>query len=326
MEGNGKSFNQKFQDSSFKIHVSRFMFQDRGQTLMELLLALGIFAFIMTAVFSLVFGGLTTGLRTEEQDFATMFAQEGLDAARSIRDTNWDTFITANDAPNTHGVVNLAAGGWAWGGDNSGTNNETTKGARKYTREIFVENVSRENGDIVQTGGTDDPHTKKITSRVKWNNGLALQDISLSEYLTDWMYSEFITNTQSDFNTAGSTSTGLTVDANGTVYLAGPITSAQTYTSAPIDMGQTSQIIKALWSVFALPAGTSLALQARTSNDGAVWGAWSTQVSLTLGDDESVLSGVANNQWVQYQIVFDPIGTGTTPVLDKITIQAKNLY
>jgi len=177
-----------------------------------------------------------------------------------------------------------------------------------------------------QTGGTDDIHTKKITSRVKWNNGLALQDISLSEYLTDWMYREFTTNTQSDFNTAGSTSAGLTVDANGTVYLAGPIISAQTYISAPIDIGQTSQIIKALWSVFELPIGTSLALQARTSNDGAAWGAWSTLVSLTLGNNESVLSGIANNQWVQYQIVFDPVSTGTTPVLDKITIQAKNLY
>src|SRR3990167_4162317 len=101
MEGNGKKIS-KFQISRFKIHVSRFMFQDAGQTLMELLLALGIFAFIMTAVFALVFGGLTTGLRSEEQDFATMFAQEGLDAARSIRDRDWGSFVSAADAPNTH--------------------------------------------------------------------------------------------------------------------------------------------------------------------------------------------------------------------------------
>ena len=150
MEGNGKKIS-KFQISRFKIHVSRFMFQDAGQTLMELLLALGIFAFIMTAVFALVFGGLTTGLRSEEQDYATMFAQEGLDAARSIRDTDWDAFIFANDAPNTHGIFN-AGSGWAWGGDNSGTNNETTVGARKYTREIIVENAYRDASNNIFTG------------------------------------------------------------------------------------------------------------------------------------------------------------------------------
>ena len=128
--------------SSFKVSSSR-----RGQTLVELLLALGLFAFIMTGVFALVFGGLTTNLRTEEQDYATMLAQEGLDAARSIRDTNWDTFITAADAPNTHGVANIGTG-WSW----SGANNEITYGARKYTREIFVEDVYRDANNNIFTG------------------------------------------------------------------------------------------------------------------------------------------------------------------------------
>src|SRR3989304_8927553 len=112
MEGNGKSLNQKFQDSCFKIHVSRYKTQDAGQTLMELLLALGIFAFIMTAVFALVFGGLTTGLRSEEQDYATMFAQEGLDAARSVRERDWGSFVSAVNGK-THGI-NTDANYWAW--------------------------------------------------------------------------------------------------------------------------------------------------------------------------------------------------------------------
>lgn len=115
----------------------------RGQTLVELLLALGLFAFIMTAVFALVFGGLTTGLRTEEQDYATMYAQEGLDAARSIRDTDWNAFAQNG----THGVVNSGSG-WSW----SGTNNETPYGVRKYTREITVEDVYRDGNNNIFTG------------------------------------------------------------------------------------------------------------------------------------------------------------------------------
>ncbi|TAN57273.1 hypothetical protein EPN15_04820, partial [Patescibacteria group bacterium] len=194
MDSNGKISKQR-------IRGARYKTQDAGQTLMELLLALGLFAFIMTAVFALVFGGLTTGLRSEEQDYATMLVQEGLDAARSIRDTNWDTFIAANDAPNTHGVSNSGTG-WSW----SGTNNEIPQGPRKYIREITVENVSRDaaTNDIVVTGGTDDPHTKKVISRVKWNNGLSLQDVSLSEYLTDWNYNTWEQTTYNDFST-GST-------------------------------------------------------------------------------------------------------------------------
>src|SRR3989304_4734363 len=124
MEGNGKSFNKKPYSTALQLFsltaatkrpTALWLYgstASKGQTLMELLLALGIFAFIMTAVFALVFGGLTTGLRSEEQDFATMFAQEGLDAARSIRDRDWGSFVSAVNGK-THGI-NTDANYWAW--------------------------------------------------------------------------------------------------------------------------------------------------------------------------------------------------------------------
>ncbi|HLD61545.1 hypothetical protein A3J20_06465 [Candidatus Gottesmanbacteria bacterium RIFCSPLOWO2_02_FULL_42_29] len=333
MEGNGKSFNKKPYFTALRLYSFT---ASKGQTLMELLLALGIFAFIMTAVFALVFGGLTTGLRSEEQDFATMFAQEGLDAARSIRDTDWGTFISAANGK-IHGV-NTDANYWAWDSPiDSDANDESLYGARKFIREITVENVSRENGDIVQTGGADDRHTKKITSRVKWNNGLALQDISLSEYLTDWMYPEFIHGIQADFNNTDPPGgvVGLTIDPE-TVYLTNTPSGPITYTHSSINAGSTSKVMKISWKAN-VPASAALTLQMRGApdNSGAP-GSWSNWCGPTIcdnnnsypitGDGNSAQIIIPNNQWFQYRLNFTSTVANETPILDKITITAKNLY
>lgn len=56
-----------------------------------------------------------------------------------------------------------------------------------YTRWFSVENVSRDaNGDVVASGGTEDPSTQKITAWVQWDFRGDTAETTVVEYLTRW--------------------------------------------------------------------------------------------------------------------------------------------
>lgn len=110
---------------------------------------------------------------------ATFYATEGLEAVKSIRNQGWTTPFLASSCSAGCGIS--ASGGlWAW----NGTNNIKTP----YTRTITVSAVGRDgSGNIVSSGGTDDPNTKKVTSTVTWNFTTARPEtVSLVAYVTNW--------------------------------------------------------------------------------------------------------------------------------------------
>ncbi len=64
---------------------------------------------------------------------------------------------------------------------------ETVTSQPGFTREIVIENLQRDNnGDIVETGGTQDINTKKITVTVKWNEQNIEKEVKVSTILTAW--------------------------------------------------------------------------------------------------------------------------------------------
>jgi len=113
---------------------------------------------------------------------ATFYAAEGLEAAKSIRYQGWTTPFLATSCSGGCGV-SASSGFWAWNGVNN------TK--PPYTRAITVSSVGRDgSGNIVASGGTDDPNTKKVTSAVNWNFIAARPEtISLVTYVTNWVKS-----------------------------------------------------------------------------------------------------------------------------------------
>jgi len=68
----------------------------------------------------------------------------------------------------------------------SGTE-EISVNSATYTRWFSVENVNRDsNGDITESGGTEDPSTQKVTVHVQWQELGDTASISLTEYYTRW--------------------------------------------------------------------------------------------------------------------------------------------
>jgi type II secretory pathway pseudopilin PulG len=68
----------------------------------------------------------------------------------------------------------------------SGTT-ETVAADPLFERSITITNVNRDsNGDIVETGGTPDPNTKKVTVTVNWNDRGGPRSFTEALLLTAW--------------------------------------------------------------------------------------------------------------------------------------------
>jgi len=138
------------------------MNHEKGQSLVELVIAIGIFVIVISSLAFLIFNSYTAGFLASEITKANFLAEEGLEATRSIRDNNWQD-LTNGD----HGLDN-SSGNWQFSGQPEIING-------KFTRVIIVEEID------------SDPDRKKITSQITWQLTEARpQEVKLVTYLTDW--------------------------------------------------------------------------------------------------------------------------------------------
>lgn len=153
------------------------MNNQRGVSVVEVILAAALFVVFATATGGVVIQGMTGNRLGVELSVANQFASEGLEAVRSIRNQNFSSLSSPQ------GGVVQASGVWSF----SGANN-TLNAGKTYTRTLAVSNVQRDcSGVIVTSGGVNDANTKKVTSTVNWNfTSVRPQTISLTSYLTDW--------------------------------------------------------------------------------------------------------------------------------------------
>ncbi len=163
-----------------------------GQAIAEILIAGGIFALVAAAVIGLVLDSYRATVGGEEDSIAMFLAQEGLDAARSIRDRTWLDLATG-----THGLT-ASSSRWEFEGSSD------TIG--KFTRTITVEEAKRFNNDTdisTSTTGTPPPRfwgrTKKVTSTVTWTTDDINRSVSAVAYLTDWNVFDWHETNPTDF-------------------------------------------------------------------------------------------------------------------------------
>lgn len=144
-----------------------------GFGLVETILAIGIFLVIIAG------GGLgltqtqTVNQLSDSETEATLYAQEGIEAVRSISKDDW--------ARLSAGQYGLDSGSGSW--DFAGT--ENTIGP--FTRTITIEEVERSGADIVETGGTVDPDTFRVISKVNWDSSeVRSNEVELVTYVTNF--------------------------------------------------------------------------------------------------------------------------------------------
>lgn len=132
-----------------------------GQSLVEILVSLGIFSLVLTSIFTLFFGGRNLSVDSATAQNAAEYASEGLEAIRTMRDRDWTSL-----ADGQHGLV-LVGGQW-----------EFTTTTDSDSRDIFTR--------VVHISEIDE-NTKQASSSVTWQvDPLRPQKIELFERLTNW--------------------------------------------------------------------------------------------------------------------------------------------
>jgi len=149
----------------------------RGQSVMEVLIAVAVFAVLAGGVILLVLNPLVSTAGGADRTRAVFLATQGLEAARAIKENLWTDL-----APGTHGLAVSASGTWTLSGSSDLVDGE-------YLRQVVVSTVMRDgSGAIVGAGGTVDPRIKRVEVTVSWTSGvLALpRSVVRSQYLADW--------------------------------------------------------------------------------------------------------------------------------------------
>src|ERR1700722_347404 len=159
--------------------IKNFKFKilsQRGFLALEAILAAAFFVIFSSGAIAILLQGFDANRLGSEETIANQYASEGIEATRSIKNQAYSNLI---DTTGT-GASRSASNVWIF----IGTNN--TFGM--YTRVITISDVQRDSsGNIVASGGSFDPNTKKVTSTVSWNVSPTRNDsVVLTTYLTNW--------------------------------------------------------------------------------------------------------------------------------------------
>jgi len=160
------------------------MKKNNGFGLIEVIVAMGIFVIIAVTGATTVVHTLAVNRLGDEETEAYLFAQEGIEAVRSIKNQGWLTPFLGTNCASGCGLSS-GGGSWAFSGSN---NTLSAGGGRNYTRTVTVEQAQRDgSGNIVDSGGTADMDLYKVTSTVNWDFTTARNNtVSLITYLTRW--------------------------------------------------------------------------------------------------------------------------------------------
>lgn len=183
-------------------HLRNFYFR-KGQSLVELLVAVGVAAIFLPALATGLVATRNGRVQEENRLQAVALIREAEEASRSVRENGWQAFATRSGGISFHPVVTGSS--WAF------LDNAETIGI--FTRQMTMTPVNRTNGAIVLSGGTNDPSTKMVLTTVSWGP-LPGESVSSTRYMTRYLDNLAHTETtQTDFNATGNSQTSVKVQA-----------------------------------------------------------------------------------------------------------------
>ncbi len=171
------------------------MKSQKGQTIIEVLLAMAFALVLFPALFTLLFISRDGRAQQITRTRATALLTETQEAVRSVRENGWEHIASYGNNLAYHPRVENNR--WTLG---SGA--DTPQG---FTRSVEFSPVMRDaDGKIVTTGGSTDPSTRRVTARVSWSMPIPTEITSVF-YLTRHNNIIQVDTTETDF-AAGDTS------------------------------------------------------------------------------------------------------------------------
>ncbi len=138
-----------------------WLITSKGFSLAEVILASAVFALLVTAfIGAYLYGEEATALAANRSQ-AVLLAEEGLEAARNIRDSSY-----ANLTIGTHGLL-ISSNQWEFSGTSDTTNSF-------FTRQVVISSPT--------------PNRKEVTSTVTWQqNPSRTGSVTLTTQFTNWL-------------------------------------------------------------------------------------------------------------------------------------------
>lgn len=182
-----------------KILGFRLLHSQSGQSLLELLVLIGVAAIFLPALLTGLVAAREGKAQQQQRLYATSILKETNEAVRIVRENGWDTFAI-------NGTYHPIISGSTW---TLATGSGTVNG---FTKSVVISDVYRDaNGVIVASGGSLDGSTKKIVSTISWGSPIP-SSVTSTMYLTRFLENEAYTETtQTQFN--AGTKSGVTVRA-----------------------------------------------------------------------------------------------------------------
>ncbi len=290
------------------IHSLSFSHTQRGTTLVEVLVAIGLTGIMLPALATAIITSNDARPTATQQLLANGILQEMTAATRSIREQGWS-------AISSDGTYHPVISGSTW----TLASGPLTTG--NFTEQIVIGDAERDSSfNLVTSGGTVDTSTKLITETVSWATP-HVSSVSESEYLTRWQNQAAWTQTSvADFTGDTLTNTQITNTAGGEVELT-PSSTSGVLTSSAFNAG-ASAVIDYLTSTATQPAGTSIKFQIATSstNTGFSYVGPDGTSATYFTAPATIPISVASNQYFSYQATLASGSPGTTPILDDVTL------
>lgn len=308
--------------------MDRFIYNKQGFSLVEVIIALGVFAILAAGVFNVATSSYKNFYGTGDKQSLTEYAQEGVEAVRSIRDNSWQEIEDAAAAAHTWGLVKDSDGYWQFSGgyDEFGV----------LDRYVTITPVERDsNHEIVGTGGTTDPNTYKVRIAI---SGTGISTYILDTYITNWAYKTW---TQTDWSGDGyrdfwadptmfsssysSTTTSspgyITVPYNSDM---GQVADDQYLYSSVYNLGASDKELRSLEVEQYIPpySGCDVEVTVEASNSSNMSGAVS-QVFSDISTSYYVSSTPASlngYSYIRYKIVMTGCNTSYSPIFYSISI------
>jgi type II secretory pathway pseudopilin PulG len=145
----------------------------RGITAIEILVGVGIAAFILVFSVNAIMLFTNTSRDIAEQTQALYLAEEALEMVRFIRDDQWSKIGNLTDGTTYYLDVSPTVIGTTSVPEVIGV----------FTRSFVVDSVERNGSDDIVGSGTEDPDSKYVTATVSW--GSPVSTVSLTTILAD---------------------------------------------------------------------------------------------------------------------------------------------
>lgn len=150
----------------------------KGILVIEILIVIAVIGIAFSAIFGTIAFSLKNLNLLKETTRANVLAQETMEQVRNFRDeTNWNNNGLAVLTTNVNYYPQKSGTPVQW---QLVLGTELVDG---FARRVVFENVNRDSsGNIIESGGTEDPDTKKVTVFISWQS----QEIQVVTYLTNW--------------------------------------------------------------------------------------------------------------------------------------------